>query len=77
LRERMASEAGQTAYRQRARWIEWVNAGYRQRDWRQVPVRGLAKVRTLVRWRALTHNMTRIMRAPALLAAFPGRLRLT
>src|ERR1700679_4368532 len=28
------------------------------------------------RMRALTHNMTRIMRAPALLAAFPGRLRL-
>src|SRR3984957_12377829 len=76
LRARMASEAGQTAYRQRARWIEWVNAGYRQRDWRQVPARGLAKVRTLVRWQALTHNMTRIMRAPALLAAFPGRLRL-
>lgn len=76
LRERMASEAGKTVYRQRARWIEWVNAGYRQRDWRQVPARGLAKVRTLVRWQALTHNMTRIMRAPALLAAFPGRLRL-
>src|ERR1700722_1507159 len=76
LRARMASEAGQTVYRQRARWIEWVNAGYRQRDWRQVPARGLAKVRTLVRWQALTHNMTRIMRAPALLAAFPGRLRL-
>src|SRR3984885_398276 len=76
LRARMASEAGQTVYRQRARWIEWVNAGYRQRDWRQVPARGLAKVRTLVGWQALTHNMTRIMRAPALLAAFPGRLRL-
>ena len=74
-RERMASEAGQTVYRQRARWIEWVNAGFRQRDWRQVPARGLARVRTLVRWQALTHNMTRIMRAPALLAAFPGTLR--
>jgi transposase len=76
LRERMASEAGQTVYRQRARWIEWVNAGFRQRDWRQVPVRGLAKVKTLVRWQALTHNMTRIMRTPALMAAFPGRLGL-
>jgi transposase len=76
LRERMASETGQTVYRQRARWIEWVNAGFRQRDWRQVPVRGLAKVRILVRWQALTHNMTRIMRTPGLIAAFPSRLSL-
>ena len=76
LRARMASEAGQAAYRQRARWIEWVNAGFRWRDWRQVPVRGLAKVRILVRWQAMTHNMTRIMRTPELLAAFPERLSL-
>lgn len=76
LRARMAGEAGQAVYRQRARWIEWVNAGYRQRDWRQVPVRGLAKVRTCVGWQALSHNMTRIMRTPALLAAFPKRLSL-
>ena len=74
LRERMASEAGRAIYRQRARWIEWVNAGFRWRDWRQVPVRGLAKVRTLAMWQAMTHNMTRIMRTPALLAAFPARL---
>jgi transposase len=77
LRERMASETGQVIYRQRARWIEWVNAGFRWRDWRQVPVRGLAKVRTLVKWQALTHNMTRITRTPELLAAFPARLTLT
>lgn len=76
LRKRMASEPGQAVYRQRARWIEWVNAGFRWRDWRQVPVRGLAKVRTLVKWQALTHNMTRIMRTPALAAAFPARLSL-
>jgi transposase len=42
LRRRMASEDGQAHYRTRARWIEWVNAGYRARDWRQVPVRGVA-----------------------------------
>ena len=76
LRARMASDAGKAIYRQRARWIEWVNAGFRQRDWRQVPVRGLAKVRTLVKWQALTHNMIRIMRTPELRAAFPDRLRL-
>lgn len=74
LRERMASDAGRAIYRQRARWIEWVNAGFRSRDWRQVPVRGLAKVMILARWQALTHNMTRIMRTPALLAAFPAQL---
>jgi len=41
-----------------------------------VPVRGLVKVKTLVRWQALTHNMTRIMHAPGLMAAFPERLSL-
>jgi hypothetical protein len=76
LRERMASEAGQTVYRQRAPWFEWVNAGFRRRDWRQVPVRSLAKVRILVGWQALTHNMTRILRTPGLMAAFPERLSL-
>jgi hypothetical protein len=76
LRQRMASEAGQAAYRQRARWIEWVNAGFRWRGWRQVSVRGLAKVKTCVRWQAMTYNMTRIMRTPELSAAFPARLRL-
>lgn len=74
LRERMASEAGQAIYRQRARWIEWVNAGFRARGWRQVPVRSLTKVAILAKWQALTHNMTRIMRTRALLAAFPARL---
>lgn len=76
LRERMAGEEGQARYRTRARWIEWVNAGYRARGWHQVPVRGVAKVRTLVRWQALTHDMTRILRTAALNTAFPRRLRL-
>jgi transposase len=76
LRRRMASEAGQTVYRQRARWIEWVNAGFRHRDWQQVLVRGRTKVKILVKWQALTHNMIRIMRTPTLAAAFPERLSL-
>jgi transposase len=76
LRARMASEAGQALYRQRARWIEWVNAGYRARDWGQVLLRGLVKVRTKARWQALAHNMTRIVRSEVLNAAFPARLRL-
>jgi transposase len=76
LRTRMASEAGKAVYRQRARWIEWVNAGFRWRGWRQVPARGLTKVRTLLRWQTLAHNVTRIMSTPALLAALPARLAL-
>ena len=75
-RGRMAGGDGQARYRTRARWIEWVKAGYRARGWHQVPVRGAAKVRTLVRWRALTRDMTRIPPTAALNAAFPGRLRL-
>ena len=76
LRERMASEAGKARYRARARWIEWVNAGYRARDWRQVPVRGVANVLTLARWQAMTHNMVRIVRSDLLNAAFPRSLSL-
>ena len=76
LRARMASEAGQALYRQRARWIEWVNAGYRARDWGQVLLRGLVKVRAKARWQALAHNMTRIVRSEVLNATFPARLRL-
>jgi transposase len=76
LRARMASEAGQSLYRTRARWIEWVNAGFRWRGWRQVGVRGVKNVRTLACWQALAHNMTRIVATPTLLAAMPDRLKL-
>ena len=76
LRVRMASDEGQAHYRQRARWIEWVNAGYRARNWWQVAVRGADKVLTLAKWQALTHNMLRIQRSEALNAAFPRRLSL-
>jgi hypothetical protein len=41
-----------------------------------VPARGLAKVKTLVRWQTMAHNMTRVMSTPALFAALPARLGL-
>jgi hypothetical protein len=66
---------GASPYHQRARWIEWVNVGYRARDWRQVLLRGLVKICTKARWQALAHNMTRIVRSKVLNAAFPAWLR--
>jgi len=70
LRVRMANGDNQARYRQRARWIEWVNAGFRNRGWRQVSVRGLAKVRAVVRWQAMAHNFGCILRAEALRQVF-------
>ena len=70
LRRRMEEPENQQRYRQRARWIEWVNAGWRNRDWRQVPVRGRKKVRAVAGWQAMAHNFGCIFRAEALAAVF-------
>lgn len=70
LRRRMAQEANQARYRERARWIEWVNAGWRNRAWRQVAVRGRHKVLMLARWQAMAHNLTCILRADCLRTVF-------
>lgn len=70
LRRRMAEPATQVRYRQRARWIEWVNAGWRNRDWRQVCVRGLAKVRAVAGWQAMAHNFRCILRDKVLAGVF-------
>jgi transposase len=69
-RQRMATEAAKTIYRQRASTIEWVNAGYRNRGFRQVAVRGLHKVRAIVGWQALAHNLRCILRHKALADVF-------
>ena len=66
LRLRMADPDVQKRYRQRARWIEWVNAGFRNRGWRQVVVRGLKKVRAVAGWQAMAHNLSCIVRTKAL-----------
>lgn len=62
---RMASAAGQALYRLRARTIEWVNAGARNRGLYRVSVRGLRKVRAIALWQALAHNLSRALHNPA------------
>jgi len=69
-RARMASAAGQMTYRLRA-LHECINAHLRQRRLYQVTVRGTAKVRTVLLWHALAHNLARAcaLRRTALQAA--------
>jgi transposase len=56
-RERMTTEAAKTIYKQRAATIEWANALARLRGFQQVGVRGLQKVRSILLWVALAHNL--------------------
>jgi len=65
-RQRMATEEAKTIYRQRAATAECVNALARNRGLQQFLVRGLRKVKAVVLWYALAHNL---MRAVALRAA--------
>lgn len=70
LRRRMEEDVTQTRYRQRARWIEWTNAGFRNHDWQRVLLRGRAKVRAAAAWQAMAHNLRCILRAETLAAVF-------
>jgi len=70
LRRRMQDPEAQKRYRQRARWIEWVNAGCRNRGWRQASVRGLTKVRAVLAWQVMAHNFQCIRRTKVLAAVF-------
>jgi transposase len=57
-RERMGTAAAQTLYKVRAATIECVNAQARMRHGlQQLRVRGVAKVRCVATWVALTHNL--------------------
>jgi len=57
-RQRMASEAAQAIYRQRAQTCETVNADLKQhRGLRAVAVRGLTKVFCVALWTALAYNL--------------------
>jgi transposase len=65
---RMQTEAAQRIYRLRAQTIEWANAGLRQRGLYQLRVRGRRKVRAVLTWFALLHNLLRevaLRKAPA------------
>jgi hypothetical protein len=57
-KQRMASEEGKEIYKQRAATSETVNADLRTyRGLSQFTVRGLAKMRCVVLWRALAYNL--------------------
>jgi transposase len=71
-RVRMGTQAAKDIYRERAATAECVNALARNRGLRQLPVRGLAKVRAVLLWFALAHNLMRtvaLRRAAALAMA--------
>lgn len=65
-RERMRTAEAQTIYKERAATAECVNAVARNRGLRQFLVRGVAKVKAVLLWFALAHN---VMRSVALRAA--------
>jgi hypothetical protein len=62
-RQRMHSDAAREIYKQRAATAECVNAQARNRGLQRMPVRGLAKVKCVVRLFVLAHNLLR-MAAP-------------
>jgi len=62
----MATAEAKAIYRQRAATAECVNALARNRGLQRLQVRGLAKVKAVVLWYALAHNL---MRAVTLRAA--------
>jgi transposase len=59
-RQRMGTEEGRQKYKQRAK-CEWSNAECRNRGLHQFVVRGLAKVKTVVLWYVLVHNLFRMV----------------
>lgn len=58
-RQRMGTEPAKEIYKHRAATSECVNAIARNRGLRQFLVRGLAKVKTILLWFALAHNLMR------------------
>lgn len=60
-RQRMASAEAKEIYKQRAATAECVNAQARNRGLLRMPVRGLAKVRSVVGLFVLAHNLMRMV----------------
>lgn len=58
-RVRMGTESAKTIYKERASTAECVNAIARNRGMQRFLVRGLEKVRAVVLWFALAHNLVR------------------
>ena len=59
-RGRMNTDAAREIYKDRAATAECVNAQARTRGLQRMPVRGLAKVKCVVRLYALAHNLMRM-----------------
>ena len=68
-RGRMATPEAKEIYKERAATAECVNALARNRGLRQFLVRGLAKVRAVMLWMALAHNLMRAVNLRAAAAA--------
>jgi transposase len=68
-RARMGTAQAKAIYKQRAATAECVNAQARNRGLRQFLVRGIEKVRAVVLWHALAHNLLRAARPMAPFAA--------
>jgi hypothetical protein len=61
-RIRMGTDEAKAIYKQRAATAECVNAQARNRGLRQFLVRGMEKVRAVLLWYALAHNLMRAVR---------------
>lgn len=59
-RERMGTEEAKEQYKQRSK-TEWPNAECRNRGLQQFLVRGLERVKSVVLWYALIHNLLRMV----------------
>jgi transposase len=72
-RQRMSSAEGKAVYRHRAK-AECVNADLRNRGLQRLMLRGCDKVRAVLLWFAVAHNLMRAvaLRAAAARAAAPG-----
>ena len=58
-RQRMSTPEAQSIYKERAATAECVNALARNRGMQQFLVRGLRKIKAVVLWFALAHNLMR------------------
>jgi len=70
-RHRMGTDAAKTLYKLRAATVECVNAIARTRGLQQFRVRGLDKVRAVMLWFALAHNLMRAVELRRLAPAAP------
>ena len=68
-RHRMGTPAAHRIYKLRAATVECINAIARNRGLQQFGVRGLDKVRAVVLWFALAHNLLRAVELRRLAAA--------